>query len=248
MNSDNLNDSTRPDTLVADAVCAQCSTVNAEGTLLCKVCGNNLRDQRMIRLTADQAMDLELSGSRRRSWLSGILFLLAIALIISTLVYQDAIVEWLINPGGSSNAVGRTLWAGANDAIFSDLSSTLAARAVTEEDALAAQEAPAPSGATLDGTYALFKDDEFAGAAIVAAQADQIYFLAVLESGDEVRGLASAQGSYYASLPASAAVRNRRGIGEVRGVAMPQSGGVLECIGDYGNDQFDFVAYLIPET
>ena len=30
--------------LDADAVCEPCGNVNPEGTLLCKTCGNNLRD------------------------------------------------------------------------------------------------------------------------------------------------------------------------------------------------------------
>ena len=38
--------------LDADAVCEACDTVNPEGTLLCKTCGNNLRDQRARRMKA----------------------------------------------------------------------------------------------------------------------------------------------------------------------------------------------------
>lgn len=36
--------------LDADAVCELCGNVNPEGTLLCKQCGNNLRDQRSRRM------------------------------------------------------------------------------------------------------------------------------------------------------------------------------------------------------
>ena len=120
MHNDNYGDIQAPETLDADAVCAQCNTVNAEGTLLCKVCGTNLRDQRAIRLSADQALDLGNSGQRRRAWLSGILFVLAIGLIISTLINQELIVEWLIDAGRPSGpeffgalerAVRRPLWA-----------------------------------------------------------------------------------------------------------------------------------------
>ena len=39
--------------LDADAVCGSCGTVNPEDTLLCKSCGNNLRDQRQTRIAVD---------------------------------------------------------------------------------------------------------------------------------------------------------------------------------------------------
>ena len=248
MNSDNFGGHPRPEALDADAVCAQCSTVNAEGTLLCKVCGNNLRDQRMIRLAADQAMDLEQSGRRRRSWISGIMFLLAIGLIVSTLMNQDMIVEWLVSSGETAQANTEALWSGDYDSYFSELLAELSARQVTEESARAALALEAPASELLDGTYALFVDDVFAGSAQVSVYEDIIYFVAVLDSGDEVRGIAGAQGNYYASLPESAAVRDRGRIGEVRGVAMPRGNGVLECIGDANNEQVNFVAYQLPET
>jgi len=47
----------------ADAVCAQCGSANPEGTLICKTCGNNLRDQRMLRITADQLLDADTEGT-----------------------------------------------------------------------------------------------------------------------------------------------------------------------------------------
>ncbi|MCX5757207.1 MAG: hypothetical protein NTU83_01615, partial [Candidatus Hydrogenedentes bacterium] len=37
----------------ADAVCEKCGTVNPEETLLCKTCGNNLRDQRLHRVQSE---------------------------------------------------------------------------------------------------------------------------------------------------------------------------------------------------
>ena len=46
----------------ADAVCAQCGSANPEGTLICKTCGNNLRDQRLMRIAADQILDADVEA------------------------------------------------------------------------------------------------------------------------------------------------------------------------------------------
>src|SRR5690606_8944065 len=109
------------------------NTVNAEGTLLCKVCGNNLRDQRMIRLTADQAMDLEHTGRGRRTWVSGILFVLAVVLIISTLLNQEIIVNWMVGVPGAEPAGGVALWRGQYDDVFDEMMDDLAEAGITEE-------------------------------------------------------------------------------------------------------------------
>ena len=54
-------------TLDADAVCGACGTVNPEGTLICKQCGNNLRDQRHQRMhAADAEIGVDTAQSRRR--------------------------------------------------------------------------------------------------------------------------------------------------------------------------------------
>lgn len=248
MNTENTGGEAHPESLDADAVCAQCNTVNAEGTLLCKSCGNNLRDQRTLRLAADQEMDLERTG-RHRNWMSGLLFVMAIGLIIATLVNQDRIVQWLISPPGTSGAALAGLWQGENNDIFNPLLDELMAANVDEEAARLALESTASSGA-LGGVYALFANDEFAGSANVVVQEDDLYFVALLESGEEVRGRAVPQGNYYAAQPEFAGYRNRRGIGGGQGVAMPQGNGYVECIVDIDRSDgpVSFIAIQMPDA
>lgn len=231
MNSDNFGGAAHPETLDADAVCAQCNTVNSEGTLLCKVCGNNLRDQRAIRLAADQALDLEYTGRRRRAWVSGAMFVLAIFLIISTLLNQEMIVSWLIGVGSSSAPVASVLWSGPYRDVFDPMVQALEARAVTEESARSAMETPADLG-TLDGIYGLFQGDTYVGAALARLDGSDLYFVALLENGGEARGRGVAEGNHYTATAEHSAIQERRGIVPVRGVAMPQGGGVVDCIGD----------------
>jgi hypothetical protein len=66
----------------ADAVCEQCSTVNPAGTLLCKTCGNNLRDQRMRRLAADEGMEAVHASDRPIRMLTGLLVVLGLLAIL----------------------------------------------------------------------------------------------------------------------------------------------------------------------
>lgn len=247
MNTDNSGSQTHPETLDADAVCAQCNTVNAEGTLLCKVCGNNLRDQRMIRLTADQAMDLELSGRRRKTWASGLLFVLAIGVIVATLVNQDRIVAWLVNSEDSNPSEMDVYWSGDYDDYFERLADDLRNKGLTAESAVALLNSGAAAADTQIGTYALFTGDEFVGSASVAQDGDDIFFVALLENGNEVRGRAEPQGNFYASSPETT-IRVRSRVMTARGVAMPQGGGVTDCIGDFNNNQVNFIAYHLPEN
>lgn len=246
MNTDNFGDIGHPETLDADAVCAKCNTVNSEGTLLCKTCGNNLRDQRAIRLAADQAMDLDHPGLKRRTWVSGILFVLAFALIVSTLLNQELIVDWLVNPGSSATTDVMQLWNAPYSDTFTPLLDILEARDVTEEYALASLQSPIDA-TTLDGTYALFMGETYIGSAQALADGDAVYVVALLDNGSEVRGIAIAQGNHYAATPDFLAMERRGRMIAARGVAMPQGGGVFDCIGDddYGR-QIKLSAYQLP--
>ncbi len=246
MNSDNYGEIPHPEKLDADAVCAKCNTVNSEGTLLCKTCGNNLRDQRAIRLAADQAMDLDQTGLRRRTWLSGIMFLLALGLIISTLLNQELIVEWLSGGGSTPVSAAQELWRGPYNEIFDPMVTALSATNVTEERALAALETPVAS-TSLNGVYALFFDDTFVGSAMARLDGSDLYVVALLDNGDEVRGRAVEEGNHFTATPENLAVQNRGRISAARGVAMPQGGGVVDCIGgETSRNPVTFSAYQMP--
>lgn len=247
MNSNNIEGRPRTEALDADAVCAQCNTVNAEGTLLCKVCGNNLRDQRAIRLAADQALDLERVGQRRKAWMSGLMFLMALGIVVATVLNQDLIVNWLINADGQAGSNPDAFWEGAYEARYAPMMQALTGAGVTEEMAIAAKSAPV-AGATIDGIYALFVGETFAGIANAHLDGTELHFVAILTDDVEVRGWALQQGNYFAAQPENAAVLRGRRAGEARGVAMPRGNGVVECIGDFNNEQMSFDAFRLADN
>jgi len=247
MNNVNLGGAFNVDKLDADAVCAQCSTVNAEGTLLCKVCGNNLRDQRNRRLQADQAMDMEHTGQRRRAWLSGVFFILAIGLIISTLVNQELIVDWLINVQTPAEPTLAELWTGDYDAYFRPMVEELDLLGVDAESAAAALAAGPPS-TELEGLYALYDSDTFVGTANVRLEGEDAYFVAHLADGNEVRGVARSEADHFIALSDFSAISDDRGdLSSITGVASPQGDGVLECKGNSGSDRVTILAHRLPE-
>ena len=243
MNNVNLGGAFPVEKLDADAVCAQCNTVNAEGTLLCKVCGNNLRDQRNRRMQADQAMDLEHTGQRRRAWLSGVFFVLALALIASTLMNQELIVDWLIEDEAPSTEL---LWTGQYDAYFQPMFEEIDAVGLTAEAAKAAAENIAPAD-TLEGIYALFDGETFLGTASFRIEGQDAYFAARLENDREVRGVARLEANNYIALPDFSGIDYRGNVTPISGVAIPQENGAVECMGDDGQERSSFMAFRLPD-
>ena len=66
----------------ADAVCEKCSTVNDEGALLCKVCGNNLRDQRAQRIGSIGTPEMLDAGQSKIRMLTGLLVVMGILAVL----------------------------------------------------------------------------------------------------------------------------------------------------------------------
>lgn len=244
MNIDNQGDAHHPEKLDADAVCIQCGTVNEEGTLLCKMCGNNLRDQRNRRMAADQVLEQERAGSRRRAWLSGIAFVLGVGLIISTLLNQDMIVNWLMDMNAPAEHQSTDMWqgpySGRIDALLTELQDNLP----TEDMALEARANPEGTD-TLDGVYVLFDEDDFVGSANVRTDGDEVLFVALLGTDTELRGLATLQGDYYIMVPESGGMKSHRRVLPVEGVASLQEGGVIECVGDDMRTRYSCLAYKL---
>lgn len=231
--------------LDADAVCIQCGTVNSEGTLLCKVCGNNLRDQRVRRLASDQALESASAGPRRRVWASAVFFVLAVGLIVSTLFNQEMIVRWLMDVQEGTRLGPSDLWNGNPSVSLDELLEVLEANYPTEEVALQARETPSP-GASMSGRYAVFYGEQYVGAANVREAGNTLELVALLVSGDELRGLATLQGDYYVMVPESGGLESGRRIIAIQGVASPVAAGVLECVGDDSRSRYACMAYRLP--
>ena len=82
----------------ADAVCIKCGTVNPEDTFLCKVCGNNLREQRARRVSGATEVDIDAFEDSRSQWLRRALLAMAILYVVwvAINVSNNNIEEWLL--------------------------------------------------------------------------------------------------------------------------------------------------------
>lgn len=187
------------ETIEADAVCNQCGTVNPEGTLLCKKCGNNLRDQRQMRLAADQA----LSGGESapavsaKSHLRGALTVLGLLVVLWMALNMGRISGmWTSVP--AENASGLRVypyvfWQGSDAALYEALEARLNAAYPTESAAEGAR-LNFSGVARLDGVFALFERPgtglRFAGGAVVQSNNGTYHFVARLLDGTTIRGQA----------------------------------------------------------
>ena len=80
----------------ADAVCEKCGSVNPPETLLCRTCGNNLRDQRKRRLAeAGVAPLADEPFAQLRRVLSIALGVAGLVLILWTAFHVDEIEQWM---------------------------------------------------------------------------------------------------------------------------------------------------------
>lgn len=114
------------DEIDADAVCEQCGTVNDEGALLCKVCGQNLRDQRAHRLAAAQGPEMFEERVSRIRLFTGLLSVLGILLVVYTVLnisnIEARVVTWL-SADAASQEGGP--WSGQNSQIYDELQGDL---------------------------------------------------------------------------------------------------------------------------
>ena len=81
----------------ADAVCQQCDRINDEGTLICKACGNNLRDQRNLRIAQGAGPELMKEGGSKFRLFTGLLVTLGILLAVYMVLNIGNIEQALVN-------------------------------------------------------------------------------------------------------------------------------------------------------
>ena len=106
----------------ADAVCEQCGTVNDEGTLLCKVCGQNLRDQRANRLANAQGPEMFEVRVSRVHLLTGLLSVMGLLLVVLAVLNISNIEASLVTfLSADSSAEAENLWSGSGSQIYEDL-------------------------------------------------------------------------------------------------------------------------------
>ena len=187
----------------ADAVCGQCGRVNPEGTLICKGCGNNLRDQRLLRMAADQMLTGEEEAAKRRSMLKSGLTVLGILVVIWFAMNAGRVMGFVVpgsvtdSSGASANAVPiqpALLWESQENSGFESMAASLKGRYPSESEAETARLNP-PSDATPAGYFALFEKvgttERFVGAAYAVQEASEVRYVAAFNDGTEARGKAT---------------------------------------------------------
>ena len=185
----------------ADAVCGQCGRVNPEGTLICKGCGNNLRDQRLLRLAADQLLTGEEEAARRNSLLKTGLTVLGI-LVVIWFAFNAGGIMGLVRPGSATDTAGVTDAAPAQPekfwklekSTFEPMVADLKSHFPTESEADTARLNP-PSTSSPSGYFALFEKlgttERFVGAAYAMPQGTEVLFVAQFTDNSELRGHAA---------------------------------------------------------
>lgn len=236
----------------ADAVCEQCSTVNPPGTLLCKMCGNNLRDQRTRRLSGEGPVIPVEESIRPRRVLSGLLIVFGL-LVVLWVAFNVSTIEAMLTEGfeeSSSTTDPESFWTTSAAATYEELAKELKEHPVSPSEAeMALTQYQLTSG--FDGRYVLKRSEEpFApviGQAIVRTQGDIVFFVATVTPDYEIRG--EARLTSPAQLDAEL-VGIKTGDEYLEGYGIAQvSPGQFYCGGyTVGNDTLvEIIAYHVPE-
>ena len=236
----------------ADAVCERCGSVNPEDTLLCKTCGNNLRDQRARRMAPDQVMETADLKPSRAAWVKGILGAIGIVLLICIAINAGRIEDYMVEAQTTKLGDATVFWSGAQGREFGKLAKELKSNPITPEERDLALKQPA-SADTYDGRYVLAQRSALrevpVGQAIVRKEGDALRFVAVFDGSEaELRGEATLEG------PTRVAARDTAGVyvnGEYYGASgfaqVLQTGG-FECLGlcDVSDESYSAIAYRVP--
>lgn len=241
--------------LDADAVCELCGNVNPEGTLLCKQCGNNLRDQRSRRMHATggptSAVDASFSISRI---MRGVVIVFGICAVLWVALNVSTIETWLMSGVQSAEAKGQNaippdaFWNGADAARYEALSSALQEHVMTAEEA--GLTPPGSPLASPDGRYILKRSTDPAaspsGSAIVKQDGEKVYFVARLFGGTEVRGAALISSDTVFQAPYIGVLDPDGTFTEAYGLAQIRPTGELACEGLFGEYERPASIVAIP--
>ncbi len=236
----------------ADAVCEVCGTVNAEGVLICRTCGNNLRDQKARRMAAEAQL-FEPERVNSSQYVRGGLGVLALLIVLWTAINVNKIADRIVNAGTSSDPI-QALFEVPQTDVYDALAMEAMALAPTVEQVEALQAEPL-AGTSMDGNYVIVQSDPYSGVEILGTavvRTDELAtrYVASLGGLGQVRGVARAQGeSAYSSAWNDAAARSADGlIFGVAGVAVAQQDGSVECFGQSALDDanYEVVAYRLP--
>jgi len=232
-----------PQEIDADAVCAACGTVNREGVFICRTCGNNLRDQRALRMVAEQEMDRKGESLDRRRFFLGALTALGILIILWAALNVNQITDWLIAIQTPSLGAVNALW---QDTALNALATELEGRNDSAEDREKAIAEPA-AGDAIEGVYVLAREGlsgkRSLGVALVRSEDGRLLFVAKLDGGAEVRGYADNRGNQIVAEADSTGAQYQGDAFSVFGVAVAKEDGSFECAGQTEIDNEMYAAY-----
>lgn len=233
----------------ADAVCEQCGMVNPEDTLLCKTCGNNLRDQRLRRVRIETLSEEATGEGIHLTFLTKVLGVAGTLLILFVAINFGRIEQAMTRASLGDTGDPNMFWQGATAAPFIQLARELESNPVTPQEAEHAIGRQTVDDA-VDGRYVLVDRDTDVqvGHAIVRFENETYYFVAQLAKGlAEVRGYGYLEGSARIASRDKSAVQ----IGGQRylasGFAQRIPDGAFECFGlsRASNDSYAILAYRI---
>lgn len=241
----------------ADAVCEKCGTVNDEGTLLCKVCGNNLRDQRARRMVQGGMPELMDDRPSNFRLFTGLLIALGLLIFVYLFTNLDDIESVLVDFQSTDTVTGTDFWSGENATMYNDLWEDLLADPSPKQNRRAALESPIAE-TSFNGRYLIVRsgmldNTVIVGEANVRRLDDKVHFVVNIEStGAEMRGVAVLE-KQEGSSEVYPVVRNSASImidGEqhtVMGLALPEIAGGHTCVGEstYAAGKTEVLAYRI---
>ena len=241
----------------ADAVCEACSNVNPPGTLLCKVCGNNLRDQRIRRMQGGGPAEVAAPRFQVRRIVSGVLAtagLLAVIVLAFNVDTLESALQARIEASSDSGTEfsPELFWEGPESVRFESLAASLQSTPLTIEQA-SVQPQGAPL-AKLDGFYVLKRStDEAAsvlGSACVKTDGEEVNFVARLAGGTEIRGIGEMSSDSVIQAYHIGIREPDNLYSDAYGLARNESSGALVCSGLFGAPEMpvDLVAIQIPES
>ncbi|MCX8064419.1 MAG: hypothetical protein N3G21_04525 [Candidatus Hydrogenedentes bacterium] len=236
----------------ADAVCVQCGTVNPEGTLICKSCGNNLRDQKRIRMQAEEELKIGEELPSPRNIMLGVITVVGAIIVVIAGFNADRIMLWLV---GASEVVysSEGMWTGSLGRQLNSLTQDLKNQMIASSRIYSAIKNPINSN-EIEGLYVVAvsdADNNFVpvGKAILKSYTDNEYlFSALLDNGAQIRGVARKQEHRLIASWDRASCEWGDVRGAVSGIVTKREDGRYEGYGGYekGNANFEFYAFKLP--
>lgn len=240
---------TPPPDIDADLVCEQCGAVNEPGTLYCHNCGNNLRDQRHRRLAeAGAEAVMEGGGPSRSRLVLGALSVTGLLLVLLMAWNVNTIAERIV--GGETRVDTQVYHRGPLAPQFAEMLAELRENPLSSAQVQQAHETPLPIQ-DFNGRFVVRADRGILqrplGEGIARASDGRVLFLALLDSGAEVRGSASIEERGRLSSPSIVYTDGDRFIGGV-GFAVPHPEGGYSGTGvsDFDAEPFAVRIYRAP--